>query len=74
MTTQAKPQVKPAKKGMGAAFAALWSAIITVLQGIEEFASAFKEIGAVANVTASNYKAEVIAEHEREMEQYRNEA
>ena len=62
------------KKGMGAAFAALWSAIITVLQGIEEFAGAFKELGSVANVTASNYKAEVIAEHEREMEQYRNEA
>lgn len=72
--TTATPAVRPAKKkGMGAALAALWSAIITVLQGIEEFASAFKELGAVANVTASNYKAEVIAEHEREMEQYRNE-
>lgn len=70
--TTATP-VRPAKKGMGAALAALWSTIITVLQGIEAFASAFKEVGEVANVTASNYKAEVIAEHEREMEQYRNE-
>lgn len=72
--TTATPAVRVKKPGIGAAFAALWSAIITVLQGIEEFASAFKELGSVANVTAANYKAEVIAEHEREMEQYRNEA
>lgn len=69
MTTQ----VKPVKKGIGAALAALWSAIITILEGIQEYAGAFKELGSVANVTAANYKAEVIAEHEREMEQYRNE-
>lgn len=72
MTTQVKP-VRVKKPGISAAFSALWSAVIMFLQGIEEYAGAFKEVGSVAKMTATNYKAEVIAEHEREMEQYRNE-
>ena len=61
------------KPGIGAAFAALWSAIITVLQGIEAYASAFKEVGLVAELTAKNYKEEAEALHEQEMEALRNE-
>lgn len=67
-----KPVVK--KPGIGAAFAALWSAIITVLQGIEAYASAFKEVGEVAKITATNYREEAELLHKQEMEALRNEA
>ena len=62
------------KPGIGAAFAALWSAIITVLQGIEAYAGAFKEVGEVAKLTAVNYKKEAEALHEQEMQALRDEA
>ena len=61
------------KPGIGAAFAALWSAIITILQGIEAYAGAFKEVGEVAKLTAVNYKEEAVALHEQEMQALRNE-
>lgn len=61
------------KPGIGAAFSALWSAIITLLQGIEAYAGAFKEVGEVAKITATNYKNEAILIHEQEMEALRNE-
>lgn len=76
MTTETpvKPAVRVKKPGIGAAFAALWSVIITILQGIEAYASAFKEVGEVANMTASNYKQEAKLLHEQEMAALRDEA
>lgn len=68
-----KPVVVVKKPGIGAAFAALWSAIITILQGIEAYAAAFKEVGEVAKITATNYKDEAILVHEQEMQALRNE-
>lgn len=62
------------KPGIGAAFAALWSAVITILQGIEAYASAFKEVGEVAKLTAVNYKEEAEALHKQEMQALRDEA
>lgn len=73
MTTQAKP-VRVKKPGISAAFSALWSAIIMFLQGVEEYAGAFKEVGSVAKMTATNYKEEAIALHEQEMAALRDEA
>lgn len=72
--TTATPAVRVKKPGIGAAFAALWSAIITVLQGIEAYAAAFKEVGEVAHLTAANYKAEAELLHEQEMQALRDEA
>lgn len=74
MTTQAKPAVRVKKPGISAAFTAMWSAIIMFLQGVEEYAAAFKEVGTVTKMTATHYKEEAEALHEQEMEQYRNEA
>ena len=71
--TTATPAVRVKKPGISAAFAALWSAVITILQGIEAYASAFKEVGEVAKITATNYKEEVIALHEQEMQALRDE-
>ncbi len=62
------------KPGIGAAFAALWAAVITILQGIEAYAAAFKEVGEVAKITATNYKEEAEALHEQEMQALRDEA
>lgn len=72
--TTATPAVRVKKPGIGAAFAALWSAIITILQGIEAYAGAFKEVGEVAKLTAVNYKEEAVALHEQEMQALRDEA
>lgn len=77
MTTTPATPVKPVrvkKPGIGAAFSALWSAIITILEGIEAYASAFKEVGEVASMTASNYKQEAKLLHEQEMQALRDEA
>lgn len=79
MTTTPATPVKPVKPvrvkgpGIGAAFSALWSAIITLLQGIEAYASAFKRVGEVADLTAANYLEEAKLLHEQEMESLRNE-
>lgn len=69
-----KSVVRVKKPGIGAAFSALWSAVIVFLQGIEAYAGAFKEVGEVARLTATNYKEEAEALHQQEMEQLRNEA
>ncbi len=69
-----KPVVRVKKPGISAAFAAMWSAIIMFLQGIEEYAAAFKEVGEVAKLTAVNYKEEAVALHEQEMQALRDEA
>ena len=68
-----KPVVRVKKPGISAAFAALWSAVITVLQGIEAYASAFKEVGEVAKLTASHYLEEAKLLHEQEMQALRDE-
>lgn len=67
-------QVKPVKKGLGTAVKALWSTIQTILEAFEAYASAFKEVGLVAELTAKNYKEEAIALHEQEMQALRDEA
>ena len=66
-------QVKPVKKGLGTAVKALWSTIQTILEAFEAYASAFKEVGLVAELTAKNYKNEAQLIHEQEMEALRNE-
>ena len=70
--TPVKP-VRVKKPGIGAAFSALWSAIITLLQGIEAYASAFKRVGEVADLTAANYLEEAKLLHEQEMQALRDE-
>ena len=69
-----KPVVRVKKPGIGAAFSALWSAVITILQGIEAYAAAFKEVGEVAKITATNYREEAELLHEQEMQALRDEA
>ena len=68
-----KPVVRVKKPGISAAFAAMWSAVIMFLQGIEEYAAAFKEVGTVTKMTAVNYREEAEALHAQEMEALRNE-
>jgi len=43
---------------MRAAFTALWGAIIMILEGVTEFASAFKGAGAITNSAVSQFAEE----------------
>lgn len=61
------------KPGIGTTFKALWSLMTTILGGLEAYASAFKKVGEVMEMTADNYKAEAALLHEQEMEALRNE-
>jgi len=61
------------KPGIGAAFKALWSVVITILEAFEAYAAAFKEVGEVAKITATNYREEAELLHEQEMQALRDE-
>lgn len=71
--TTATP-VRPTKQGLGATLKALWSLMTTILSGLEAYASAFKRVGEVADLTASNYLEEAKLLHEQEMQALRDEA
>lgn len=71
--TTATP-VRPAKQGLGTTLKALWSLMTTVLSGLEAYASAFKKVGEVAELTADNYMQEAKLLHEQEMAALRDEA
>ena len=64
-------QVKQPKQGMGTTLKAMWSLFTTILNGLEAYASAFKKVGQVAELTADNYMQEAKLLHEQEMEALR---
>ncbi len=72
VANQGEP-VRPTKQGLGTTFKALWSLMTTILSGLEAYASAFKKVGEVMEMTADNYKAEAALLHEQEMQALRDE-